>query len=393
MTTENFIPYGRQSIEPEDIEAVTDALLSPVITRGERVDAFEKAVASYTGVKHAISFSSGATALLATCHAIQVSKDDIVITTPNTFVATFAAPWLHGARPYFADIDKKSGNLSLEAVANLLERFRKPGQRAVILPVHFSGIPVDTTKLRKLLQEGDMIIEDAAHALGSKLPDGSKVGSCKGSDMAIFSFHPVKTITTGEGGMVTTNDDSLAQRIRRFKNSGIERDPDYMEANPGPWHYEVHDISLNYNMNEMQGALGLSQMKKLEAMVRKRRSLVDLYRQCLQELPGVELFDQAYDAHTSYHIFVTQIDFARFRKTRREVMEELYKKGIGSQVHYIPLYHHPALKRIYGDIASHLPETESYFEKALTLPLFYHLKEEQVPAICQKLQHILCPLA
>lgn len=389
MTTEMFIPYARQSIDQADIEAVTKALQDDIITRGPGVEAFEDATARYCGATYAVAFNSGTSALFAACYAANVGVNDRVITTPNTFASTVGAAVRFGAIPVFVDIDRNTGNLDLAQVEHNLNLPNSRG-RTIVLPVHFSGIPVDMRKLDHMILNPDtIVIEDAAHALGSSYNDGQKVGSCAWSQMTIFSFHPAKTITTGEGGMVTTNDEELYRKLLRYRNNGIERDPRYIEGDTAPWYYEVQEISGNYNFTEFQAALGLSQLNRLSYFVEKRRQLVAEYRKLLADVPSIRLFAADQDAHTAFHLFVVQINFKALRTTRTIVMEKLKDRGIGTQYHYIPVYRHPAFNRVAGDISDYFPNMEAYYAEALSLPLYYDLTVEDVAHVVAELRAVL----
>lgn len=375
-----FIPYGHQSINEEDIAAVTEALKGDLITRGPKVEAFEKQIASYCGAEYAVAFTSGTTALYASYFAIDCGPKDRVLTSPNTFIATTAYPSQKGATVVFVDIDRSSGNMDLEQVeANL--HYPSIQGRLIIAPVHFSGIAIDMQRLQTMIKASNVaIIEDAAHALGSSYPSGEKVGSCAYSDLTIFSFHPVKTLTTGEGGMVTTNDPELYQRLKLFRNSGIVRD--FPDPFPDPWYYEVQELAGQYHMTEFQAALGLSQFKRLDAFIEKRRALVKRYRERLSGVSSIRLFDSSYDPLTAYHLMVVQMTS---KKSRTAIMDGLNKAGIGSQLHYIPLYRHPCYRRLMGDIEEYFPEMEAYYSSALSLPLYYDLTLEDVDRISETL--------
>jgi len=385
----DFLPYARQSINADDTAAVAAALNSEFITRGPLVEEFERAFADYCDAEFAVAFSNGSTALLACCQAAQVNQFDRLITTPNTFVATAGAAIHCGATPVFVDIKRETGNLNLEQVAYTLERPYSQG-RPIIMPIHFSGLAVDMEKLDSLIKDPDaVVIEDACHAIGSRYKDGKKVGSCAWSQMTVFSFHPAKTMTTGEGGIVTTNDPELYHRLKLVRNNGIEREHGRLERDPMPWYYEVKFLSNNFNFTEIQAALGLSQMKRLDAFIEKRRQLVKAYRQRLTGRPFFRLFTEEQDADTGFHLFVVQIDFEACKTTREKVMLQLREKQIGSQVHYIPLYRHPYFEKKCGKIAEFFPETEKYYAEALSLPLYYDLSIDQVDHIVRQLLRIV----
>lgn len=387
MKQPNFIPYAKQSISDEDIEAVSAVLKSDVITRGPKVEEFEEAVAAYCGAKYGVAFTNGTAALFAACYAAKTGPYDRLLTTPNTFVATVGAGIQYQATPVFIDIDRNTGNIDLEQLSYNLDYPTTRGKN-IIIPVHFSGIPVDMEKLGMMIKEPNtVVIEDAAHAIGSCYSNGSRVGSCENSDMTIFSFHPAKTITTGEGGMVMTNSEEFCRRLKHYRNNGIEKNPEYLvqpEAFPG--YYEVDEISGNFNFTEMQAALGLSQLKRLNQMVAKRRELVAAYRERLQGLVGIRLFTDAYDAMTAFHLFVVQIDFSRFGISRTEVMTALKENYIGTQLHYIPLYRHPVIQSKSGDISEYYPEMEGYYAEALSLPLYYGLTLDEVDRVVDALK-------
>lgn len=393
LETEPFLPYGKQSIDSSDIQAVTQALENQQITRGKKVTEFEESIANYCDAQYAVAFNNGTSALKAACHVAEVKPADTLITTPNTFVATLIAGMLKGASPLFVDIDTTSGNLDLSQLEKALAAFHSTRGRPIIMPVHFSGHPVDMKKLDKMLKNPNaVVIEDAAHALGSVYPDGKKVGCCAYSQMTMFSFHPVKTITTGEGGMITTNSYELYHKLRRYRDNGIEKDPNYFEedlANTYPGYYEVVEMTGNSHFTDLQAALGLSQFNRMNAFIQKRRDLVKLYRALLEGLPDCKLFDPMYDSSSACHLFIIQIDFEAYDTTRQHVMSKLQEKGIGSQVHYIPLYRHPFFTKLKGDQSEKFPEMEKYYASALTLPLYYDLSEDNVRKVVNTLKDVL----
>jgi UDP-4-amino-4,6-dideoxy-L-N-acetyl-beta-L-altrosamine transaminase len=385
----SFLPYARQSISREDRTAAANALKGDVITRGAKVEEFEQAMAQYCEAKYAVAFNTGTAALMGAYFAAGLSKFDQVVSTPNSFVATIGAAFKEGAKIVFGDIDRQTGNLDLNRLETRLH-FQSTRGKLCVVPVHFAGIAMNMKKLDQMIRQPDaIVIEDAAHALGSFYPSGEKVGSCAWSHMTIFSFHPAKIMTTGEGGLVTTNDAELYHRLVLFRNNGIEREEPYLEGIPASWYYEVQAISGNYNFTDMQAALGLSQLQRLNEFIEKRRSLVRLYRTLLAGTESIKLFSEQFDEKTAFHLFVVQVDFKALHLTREEVMQKLKKKGIGTQVHYIPLYRHPFFKHHYGEIEESFPEMESYYSQALSLPLYYDLKEEEIEKICQEFKAIL----
>ncbi len=388
---DEFIPYARQSINEADQRSVSEAIANAHITRGPLVEKFEKRIADYCGASYAVAFNSGSTALIAACHAAKINRFDRLISTPNTFVASIGSAVQYGATPIFVDIDPHTANLDVTQIANAMEKPHSRG-RHIIMPVHFAGVPVDISAISNSLKDPDsIIIEDAAHALGSYYTDGSRVGCCAHSQMTMFSFHPAKTITTCEGGMITTNDKHLFDALQRFRNNGIERNPSNFEENEKvyPGFYEVQELTNNYNFTEFQAALGLSQMDRLEAFIEKRRKLVTTYRKLLKGVPNITLMSDQEDHLTAYHLFVVQIDYFACKTTREKVMLALQAEGIGTQVHYIPVYRHPYFRRTCGDLTSYFPVTEKYYASALSLPLYYDLGFDQVEMIVKKLLKIL----
>ncbi|HEY4831440.1 MAG TPA: UDP-4-amino-4,6-dideoxy-N-acetyl-beta-L-altrosamine transaminase [Waddliaceae bacterium] len=390
MFQPNFLPYAKQSITSEDIEAVVNILKADVITRGPTVETFEQAIAAFCDAKFGVAFSSGSAALYAACHAVKVGPFDRLITTPNTFIATSGAGMQYCATPIFIDIDRNTGNLDLEQLSYNLDYPSTRGKN-VVVPVHFSGIPVDMEKIAQMIKETNtVVIEDAAHALGSRYSNGKKVGCCENSDMTIFSFHPAKHITTGEGGMVTTNDEELCHRLKRYRNNGIEKCSPYLKQQEAAiGYYEVQEITGNFNFTDIQAALGLSQLKRLDQMVARRRELVQGYRERLQGMVGIHLFTDAYDAITAFHLFVAQIDFSRFGVSRTETMAKLAENGIGTQVHYIPLYRHPIISNKSGDLSEFFPQMEAYYAEALSLPLYYGLSLTDVDRVVETLKKVI----
>lgn len=368
------LPYAKQNITQEDSEAVLHALKRTVITRGEIVDEFEKTVAAYCGASYAVAFNSGTSALHACYAAVQSGPADRLFTTPNTFVGTVVGGMKGSC--HFIDIERETGNVSLFLLQEKINSLASRG-KDIIVPVHFAGIPVDMRRLSRMITSPEtIVIEDAAHALGSVYPSGEKVGSCTYSHLTVFSFHPAKQITTGEGGMALTNDPHLYARLKEFRNNGIVRSPDTF------WSYEIKGLSGNYNFTDFQAALGLSQFQRLSRIIEKRRSLTALYREKFSAYPFVRLFKEPEEGLVSPHLFVVQVDFKARGVPREEVMRQLKQKGIGTQFHYLPLY------RLLQKQAE-CPEMERYAEEALSLPLHTEMDAQDVEEVVSSFLRII----
>lgn len=387
MEAQKFIPYAHQVIDREDIQQVTEVLQSNIITRGPTVEAFESAIATKVGAKYAVAFSNGSTALAACYRAANTGPSDYIITTPNTFIASIAHGVERGASLRLVDIDA-FGNMDLSLFPQEVTVPRSRG-KTIVVPVHFGGVAMDMAKLNDSIAIPEcVIIEDAAHALGSYYPDGSAVGSCTHSDMTIFSFHPAKNITCGEGGMVTTNEEKLFTRLKNIRNNGMDKE-NVQNSPKEPWYYEVNELSSNYHMTEMQAALGLSQLRHLDAWGKKKRSLIASYRKKLASVPGITLLSSEADQRTHFHLFVVLLDFEALGTTRTQVMEKLAAEGIGSQYHYTPLYNHGALCKHLQQSKEEFPVMNAYFKQALSLPLFSSMEEADVERVVKTLRRVL----
>jgi len=382
MKMTNFLAFAHQSIDEQDINAVVQALQQDYITRGPTVQAFERETADLVGARYAVAFSSGSSALYAAYQAAGVSSFDKVVSTPNTFIATVSGALSRGANLHLVDIDLY-GNMDLDL---LNESMIEPMSRGktFIVPVHFAGVAVDMKRLSSMVRFQDVvIIEDAAHALGSKYPDGLPVGSCAYSDMTVFSFHASKNIACGEGGMVTTNDPDLFSRLRQLRNSGFK--PSEKE----PWYYEVESLSCNGHMTDIQAALGLSQLQRLDEFQKEKDALILLYRELLENVPGVTPHGSEPDGRTLYHLFEVHIEYELFNTCRADVMETLSEQGVGSQYHYVPLYRHPAVQARCKEKKELFPMMEGHFQKALSLPFFSRMRESDVERVVSALRKTL----
>ena len=372
-----------------DIEAVVDVLKSDFITQGPTVPKFEHAVASYCGAEYAIAVCNATSALHLACRAFEIGPGDIVWTSPNTFVASANCVLYCGASIDFVDIDARTYNLSVEKLQEKLELAKKNNTlpKAVIV-VHFAGQPCDMNSIRDLSRQyGFFIIEDAAHAIGASY-SGSKVGSCCYSDISIFSFHPVKIITTGEGGMLLTNNKSLSDKIKLLRNHGITRDSNYMtEKSHGDWYYQQIELGYNYRMTDIQAALGLSQLETLDNNIRKRREIAKFYNVHLEDLPLTQP-RQSKTCNSSWHLYVITLELSLIKKNKQEIFKSLIQQGVGVNLHYIPVHTQPFYQKLgfsWGDF----PESESYYRKALTIPLFPELEKDDLYKVVSALKETL----
>lgn len=376
-----MIPYGRQRISAQDIDAVVDVLKSDFLTQGPQVPAFEQAIAHYCQVPYAVALSSATAALHVACLALDVGTDDLVWTVPNTFVASANCARYCGAHVDFVDIDPSTGNLCVEALATKLQQAQQQGKLPkVIIPVHFGGASCDMQAIAALTQPlGIHIIEDASHAIGGRY-QSLPVGACTYSDFTVFSFHPVKIITTGEGGVLTTRNRALAERAQELRSHGITRDPTRMvNANPEPWYYEQHELGFNYRMTDIQAALGLSQLSQLDSFVRTRNERAEIYKAAFKQTK-VKFLDVFEHVYSSYHLFVIQVPAAQ----RLNIFNDLRAANIGVHVHYIPVHWQPDYERL-GFQRGQFPHAEHYYSQAITLPLYVDLTDKEQSYIIEQL--------
>lgn len=374
----DFLPYGRQSIDEDDIDAVVRVLRSDFLTQGPAIEQFEKAVSGWCGAKHGIAMSNGTAVLHLACKALGVGHGDHVWTSPITFVASANCARYCGAKVDFVDVDPGTINLCPDRLAEKLQAAEKAGTLPkVVIPVHFAGQSCDMPRIHALGQKyGFRIIEDAAHALGGSYLN-ERVGNCRWSDMVTHSFHPVKIVTSGEGGMITTNDDELAWRTATLRTHGITRDPKRMTGEShGGWYYQQVELGFNYRMTDIQAALGASQMTKLEAFAVRRRAIADLYDQALAGLP-LRALARDRQGVSGWHLYMIRLNLGEITKTRREVFDSLRQQGIGVNVHYIPVHLQPDYAKL-GFSTGMFPEAERYYEECITLPMFPAMKDDDV---------------
>lgn len=384
-----MIPYGRQDITKEDIDSVVEVLGSDWLTTGPNVKKFEEAVGKYTQSQCAVAFNSATSALHAACEALGLGKGDWLWTVPNTFVASANCGVYLGAQVDFVDIDPKTYNMCPVDLATKLESAKAEGcLPKVVIPVHFSGQSCDMKAIKKLAdQYGFHIIEDASHAIGAEY-NGKPVGSCEYSDIAVFSFHPVKIITTGEGGLATTNSPELFEKMNLFRSHGVTRSPDLMQGeSDGPWYYQQVSLGFNYRITDIQCALGTSQMQRLDEYISQRRSLAARYSELLCDLPLILPYQDS-EQISAWHLYVIQVDTLNEGPKRRQVFETLREKGIGVNVHYIPVHTQPFYKNM-GFAEGQFPESERYYSRAISLPMYATLTEEQQDHVIHSLKEIL----
>jgi UDP-4-amino-4,6-dideoxy-N-acetyl-beta-L-altrosamine transaminase len=372
------IPYGRQSIADEDIQAVLAALRSDFLTQGPLVPQFEEAVSSYCGAFHAIAVNSATSALHIACLALDLGPGDWLWTSPNTFVASANCGLYCGSHVDFVDIDPQTYCMSADALmAKLKDAEKKNLLPKVVIPVHFAGQPCDMPKIFELSRRyGFSVIEDASHAIGATFK-GVKVGSCRHSDITVFSFHPVKIITTGEGGMVVTNKKALSDRLRRLRTHGITSDPNLMHPRPPSeiWNYQQIEIGFNYRMTDIEAALGLSQLKRIDYFIERRRELAKCYDDAFKDLPLTLPF-QLKGTSSSYHLYTVVVNQTKSSKTQRQIYSELQNSGIGVNLHYIPVHRQPVYEAL-GFKDGDFPVSEDFHRNAISLPIYPDLSFDQ----------------
>jgi UDP-4-amino-4,6-dideoxy-N-acetyl-beta-L-altrosamine transaminase len=384
-----MIPYGRQDINEEDIRAVVEVLRSDWLTQGPAVERFEQEVARYCGAKFAVAVSSATAALHIACLAAGLKSGDNLWTSPNTFVASANCGLYCGAHPDFVDIDPRTYNLSVDALKQKLAGAENQGELPrIVIPVHFAGQSCDMDAIAGLGKRyGFTVIEDASHAIGGRYRD-TRVGSCAFSDMTVFSFHPVKIITTGEGGMILTNRQDLYEKLVRLRSHGITRDPMLMEGeSDGPWYYQQIELGFNYRITDIQAGLGVSQIRRLDEFVVRRRSLATRYDTLMRDLP-LTLPWQHPDAYSAFHLYVVRLHLDAIGKSHRQVFDEMRQQGVGVNLHYIPVHTQPYYRGM-GFKPGDFPEAEQYYREAISLPLYPGLSDSEQDRVVQALKRVL----
>ncbi|AEB57998.1 aminotransferase WbpE [Ectopseudomonas mendocina] len=384
-----MIPYGRQDITQSDIDAVISVLQSDFLTQGPMVPGFEQAVAAHVGAQHALAVNSATSALHIACLALGLGPGDHLWTTPVTFVASANCALYCGAQVDFVDIDPSTYNLCPKALEQKLEVAERDGRLPkVLVAVHLCGQPCDMQAIAKLAKRyGFKVIEDASHAIGGRY-QGEFIGNCRYSDITVFSFHPVKIITTAEGGMVLTNDAELASEMTLLRSHGITRDPAQMtQDSDGPWYYQQIGLGFNYRMTELQAALGISQMQRLDQYVARRHQLAARYDELLADLPLITPWQHP-DSYSGLHLYVIRLQLDKIGKSHRQVFELLREKGVGVNLHYIPVHTQPYYQAM-GFKSGDFPEAERYYREAISLPMFQTLSDQDQDRVVAVLREVL----
>lgn len=380
-----FLSYGKQLIDDSDIAAVVDVLKSDYLTQGPAVAKFEKKLCEITGAKYAVAVSNGTAALHIAVLALELESGSEGVTTPITFAASSNCMLYSGVKPKFADIEKDSYNIDPEKIEELVNENTK-----LIVPVHLAGHPCKMEKIKKIKDKYSLyVIEDASHAIGGFYADKTPVGNCKYSDMTVFSFHPVKTITTCEGGAVTTNSREFYEKLLMLRSHGITKDPSKLSQNPGPWYYEMQMLGYNYRLSDVHAALGVSQLAKLDRFSAIRRDIVSFYNNSFKDTPFVKRPKEDDGVESCFHLYLLLIDFKALNKTRKDVMEKLKMFGIGTQVHYIPLYRLPYYAENLGYKGTICPNAEKYYKSTLSIPLFPDMTKEEVKYVAETIKKVL----
>ena len=367
-----YIPYGRQSIDNEDIKAVTEALKSDFITQGPKIKEFEEVLCRYTGARFAVAVTNGTAALHLACLASGIKTGDEVITPPMTFIASANCVLYCAGTPVFCDIQRDTANIDIEQINKKIS-----GKTKAVIPVHFAGHPCDLEEINKIAKKnGLIVIEDAAHALGAEYK-GAKIGSCKFSDMSIFSFHPVKAITTGEGGAILTNNEKLYKKLTVLRNHGIVKEKkDLLSDKNGEWYYEMHKLGYNYRITDLQAALGISQLKKADRFIKRRRVIAKIYDKNFCANPYFDIPKERKYVSSAYHIYPIRLK-GNLKNKRKEIFQALRKKGLGVQVHYMPVYLHPYYQKL-GYKEGLCVNAEDFYASAISIPLFPSLNDSQI---------------
>ncbi len=382
-----ILPYGRHLIEQDDVDAMVEALRGDWLTQGPKVAELERTVAERCGARHAVACSSGTSALHLAMLAAEIGPGDEIVAPAVTFLATANCGVYVGATPRFCDVDFTSVSMTAE----LLQPVLSVKTRAV-LPVHFAGLPCDMAAISRLVRSrcpDAILVEDACHALGGRHAEGSAVGALRWADMVMFSLHPVKHVAAGEGGILLTDRDDLAERLARLRNHGMTKDPTRLERpDEGAWYYEMHEVGFNYRIPDLNCALALSQLRKLDRFLARRQAIAARYHQALADLPYTRLPPATAEA-SAWHLYCLHIDFAALGRSRREIVTELHARGVGTQIHYYPVPLQPYYRRLGGYGEGDFPGAERHYAQTLTIPLFPAMSDGDVERVIAALHAVL----
>lgn len=383
------IPYGHQWIKKDDINVVIETLKSDYLTQGPKIEEFERAIATYVGSKYAVVFNSGTAALHAAYFAVGLESGDKFITSPITFAATANAGLYLGAKPVFADIEKGTGNIDPRLIESVITKKMK-----LIVPIHYAGFPANLIKIQDIARKHNLfVVEDASHALGA-IYNKTKIGSCAYSDITTFSFHPVKHITTGEGGAATTNSKKLYEKMIMFRTHGITKEKRLLhQKHVGNWYYEMQNLGFNYRMTDIQAALGISQLKKLPVFVKRRQEIAGLYDKAFHNNTFFDILGNAANSSSAYHLYPIMLK-EKYKRLKKEIFDELRKNKLGVQVHYIPVYWHPYYQKL--DYKRGLcPISEDFYQREISIPIYPSMGKEEIKYVIKKTLesfHKLCPI-
>jgi len=376
-----YIPYAQQWIEDDDIEEVSKVLKGDWLTTGPKVDEFEEKFANFAGSKYSVAVSSGTAALHAAAFAAGIDEGDEAIVSPMTFAASANCILYQGGRPVFTDIDKKTYNIDPEKIEEKINDDTK-----AIVPVDYTGQPCEMDKIMEMAKENDLtVIEDSSHAVGATYK-GKKIGSI--ADMSIFSFHPVKHIATGEGGMITTDSKELYDKLRQFRTHGITKDEDKLIYNEGPWFYEQQFLGYNYRLTDMQCALGISQLKKIDKFLKRRREIADQYTEFFKDLRGIIRPYQDELSNSAWHLYVIQLELEELKADRKKIFNEFLDKKLGVQAHYIPVYYHPYYQNL-GYERGLCPNAEWLYDRIISIPMYPKMKDEDVKEVVNRIESVI----
>tara|TARA_S200000501_G_scaffold378327_1_gene440385 strand:+ start:3422 stop:4582 length:1161 start_codon:yes stop_codon:yes gene_type:complete len=382
-----MIPYSKQNISESDIDAVVEVLRSDFLTQGDKVPEFEEKVADYCNSKFAIAANSATSCLHLACMALQLKKGDILWTSPNSFVASANCGLYCGSKVDFVDIDKKTHNMCPIKLEEKLKLAKKRGNLPkIVIPVHFAGQSCDMKAISKLSKKyGFRIIEDASHAIGGEYLN-KKIGNCEFSDMAVFSFHPVKILTTGEGGMVTTNNENLYSKLNLLRTHGISKDLQ-RKGDLSTWLYEQQELGYNYRLSDIHAALGISQLTRIDSSIKRRHDILNFYEKNL-DISNITLPFQSIDSYSSLHLYPIELEVEKINRSKEHIFDQLRKKRLGVNVHYIPIHFHPYFKKL-GFKEGDFPNAEDYYNRTISIPMFPDLKEKELIAISKIIKEVV----